>query len=404
MASSANNIHSLDSRQRKKKHTEDLEEEKRLWTERLAALEDDLANMRIQADALMIEKDEIHQAYQCSAQQVETLRWEKEELVRSHTLETAELRKKNSFLTERLEAASSSTTMSVPGSTPCFSDLTSDMSNFTMGPTDVDPYVWIDDIFVDPAEFAPTQPTSHPHHQETTLVLSPRRKDPPPGTSLATTDPDEQSKQPVASGLLLMLLLCGAFVASRSSSPTHPVTLPRMPDDVRAASTAVLNNLLNDEHTPAQPQQQQQQHLAAVEAAQQGWPHPTLSAADFASLSTTGAGGAGSAGGASRLDALHARLVAPTREQEAEQLFGMSAAQYGSLTSTGDFDDNDAEGKPVPVPPARRRNLADVLAGMRESARGETAAQVYTRSLMWERIPGEVVREFRRMVKEGGGE
>ena len=36
---------------------------------------------------------------------------------------------------------------------------------------------------------------------------------------------------------------------------------------------------------------------------------------------------------------------------------------------------------------------------MRLGKRG-SAAEVYTRSLMWDQIPGDVVREFARMVGE----
>ena len=37
---------------------------------------------------------------------------------------------------------------------------------------------------------------------------------------------------------------------------------------------------------------------------------------------------------------------------------------------------------------------------MRNDNKGESAADVYTRSLLWDKIPTEVVREFKRMVEE----
>ena len=37
---------------------------------------------------------------------------------------------------------------------------------------------------------------------------------------------------------------------------------------------------------------------------------------------------------------------------------------------------------------------------MRDEAKGQSAAEVYTRSLLWDRIPTEVVHEFKRMVEE----
>lgn len=344
---------------------------------------------------------------------IEMLQWEKEELVRSHTLETGELRKKVSVLTEKLEAAAMS---AGPGSPPCFTDLASDMNNFTMSPTDLDPFVWVDGFSKD-SESVPArlQQIPHPHQQPpTTLVVSPGRRDHAPAS---TAGSDRDQHKPVASGLLLMLLLCGAFVASKSSTTGAPA-LPRMPDDVRAASATVLDSIFEDAgvapsgaHAARRPHQSGR--FDPGEPASSGWPRATLSGAEFASLSGAAAGGARSS-----LDALHAQLVAPSSEQRAEQLFGMSASQYRSLTSAeptgrgcyggGGDDADDGETELLPSSPksapatSRRRNLAEALAAMRDGARGsgETAAEVYTRSLLWERIPSEVVREFKRMVEE----
>jgi hypothetical protein len=53
---------------------------------------------------------------------------------------------------------------------------------------------------------------------------------------------------------------------------------------------------------------------------------------------------------------------------------------------------------------SHRRNLADTLKAMRDEAKGDSAADVYTRSLLWDRIPTEVVQEFKRMVDGGSVE
>ena len=37
---------------------------------------------------------------------------------------------------------------------------------------------------------------------------------------------------------------------------------------------------------------------------------------------------------------------------------------------------------------------------MREQSKGDSAAEVYTRSLLWDKIAPEVVIEFKRMVEE----
>ena len=50
--------------------------------------------------------------------------------------------------------------------------------------------------------------------------------------------------------------------------------------------------------------------------------------------------------------------------------------------------------------PSHRRNLAETLAAMREQSKGESAADIYTRSLLWDKIAPEVVHEFKRIVEE----
>jgi hypothetical protein len=50
--------------------------------------------------------------------------------------------------------------------------------------------------------------------------------------------------------------------------------------------------------------------------------------------------------------------------------------------------------------PSHRRNLAETLAAMREQNKGDSAAEIYTRSLLWDKIAPEVVHEFKRIVEE----
>ncbi|KAH0416674.1 hypothetical protein KCU90_g13398, partial [Aureobasidium melanogenum] len=53
------------------------------------------------------------------------------------------------------------------------------------------------------------------------------------------------------------------------------------------------------------------------------------------------------------------------------------------------------------APPSQslRPNLAETLGRMRE-ARGPSAADVYTRSLLWDTIPEDVVKAFKRAVAQ----
>ncbi|KAF2013261.1 hypothetical protein BU24DRAFT_411025 [Aaosphaeria arxii CBS 175.79] len=363
----------LDSRQRKKKHTEELEEEKKTWTDKLCQLQEDFQRLELEYNSIVQEKEAWYHERHEMSQMMNQLQFDKEELVRSHTLESGELRKKISVLTERLEC--SSTAMSVAPSS-AFTDF--GMDNLNMGNNDWDNYIFVDDCFDPDQNNAAQQP------QEQALVVAPRTK-----------DADEKSG---ASGLLLMLLLCGAFVASKSTGSTAP-PIPRMPDEVRAASATVLDSIFKDagvaptlaEHGVVAS------HVSGVEPAPSGinWMKSTLSGSELAGIS------------GSTLDQLHAQLSGPTKDQENEQLFSLTPAQYNSVNSmdfsrtrysiaSDDFSDPLSPGSQ----PSHRRNLAETLAAMREQSKGSSAADIYTRSLLWDKIAPEVVHEFKRIVEE----
>ena len=351
-----------------------LEEEKKVWSDKLCQLQDDFSSVRIENDALLQEKENWHREHMEMQHMIQQLHYDKEELVRVHTLETGELRKKVSVLTERLECASSAMSVA-PSST--FTDFASEMDNLNMGHNEWDNYIFVNDFAVD-------EQTPGPQQQEQSIVVAPRAKD---------------EDKPVASGLLLMLLLCGAFVASKSSGSAAP-PMPRMPDEVRAASATVLDSIFKDAgvSTALTEQGLFSSRVSGLEPTSTGvnWAKTTLSGADLASMS------------GSTLDQMHAQLSNPTKDQEHEQLFSITPAQYNSMNSmdytrnrysmgSDDFSDPMS---PTSQPPSHRRNLAETLAAMREQSKGDSAAEIYTRSLLWDKIAPEVVHEFKRMVEE----
>lgn len=361
----------LDSRQRKKKHTEELEEEKKQWIEKMCGMEEEFGRMRIEYESLLAEKENWHRESMDMHHMINQLQFDKEELVRNHTLESGELRKKVSILTERLESATSNGMAIAPSTT--FTDFASEMDNLNMGSNDWDNYIFVND-------FASDEQTPQNHEQ-----------------SLAVVQRSKDEDKPVASGLLLMLLLCGAFVASKSGNAAPPI--PRMPDEVRAASATVLDSIFKDAGVSSALAEQGivASHVAAFEPAPSGvaWPKTTLSGSELAGIS------------GSHLDQLHSHLTGPTKEQEAEQLFSITPAQYNSMTSldftrsrysmtSDDLTDPLSPGSQ----PSHRRNLAETLAAMREQSKGDSAAEIYTRSLLWDKIAPEVVHEFKRIVEE----
>lgn len=190
-----------------------------------------------------------------------------------------------------------------------------------------------------------------------------------------------EPEKPAAQGLLLMLLLFGAFVASKGSSPS----IPQMSDDVRQASATLLDDIFKDAGVA-----QASAISEAIAPLPSGHSSSWASASVISSMVDTSMVGVTS----SSLGDLVDSLAQPTQEQTNEQLFSLSAAQYNGLTSQ-EFNN----------PPQRstsqgRRNLGETLKAMREGNKKESAAEVYTRSLLWDQVPSEVVRNFAKMVSE----
>jgi hypothetical protein len=294
---------------------------------------------------------------------------EKEDLICNHTKETTHLRGQINWYREQFEATSpAAPAMSAAPSSTGFTDFNLEMDHLAIGDQPWDRFINVQasedtDYLGNTAEsFATIQPAKH---------LSQQPQD-------ATNK--NSSEQPVASGILFMLLLCGAFVASRSQSATRDNAqnnlIPRMPDEVRAASTEVLNNLLKENPKEASlflPDLVPSRHYTQPSVS--SWPPP------------------------SNIDSLHKHLTSPTAYQEAEQAFAMTPEQYNALTTYQHMDSIAT----APLSQSLRPNLAETLGRMRE-ARGPSAAEVYTRSLLWDTVPEDVVRAFKKAVAQRHGD
>ncbi|KAL0939087.1 bZIP transcription factor [Colletotrichum truncatum] len=337
----------LDSRQRKKQHTERLEDEKKQFTAVLGDMEEEMAEMRKQMEQLLREK-QFNQEY------IESLTMEKEEMIRTHTIETGELRKKVSVLTEHVQRLESAA-MTAPANNGFVSGY-DDMDGMTM------PGTW------DNVNFLGEYPMEPEIKQELQVV---------PAKKAEVSFPAESEKSSSQGGMLFMLFLVGAFVLSSRSTPA----IPRVSDDVRAEAATLLENVFKDAGVNA-----------ASNTLQAVAPQP--SGGSWVDAPAVGLGDASMGGVApSMLGQLGDSLTQPTEEQANEQLFGLSAAQYNGVSSQ-DFLNNAPERSTS----QGRRNLADALAAMRNNK--QSAAEVYTRSLLWDQIPSEVVRNFAKMVSE----
>ncbi len=311
-------------------------------------MEEDLAEAKLALDELA-RKEQQYQQY------IDNIQMEKEEMVRAHTIETGDLRKKVSVLTEHVQRLQSAAMSTVPSSTGFSADY-ADIDSLTMDGA-WDNISFLDDFSVDPD--VKVEHSTLPAKKVETPLLS-------------------EPEKPAAQGLLLMLLLFGAFVASKGSTPS----IPKMSDDVRAASATLLEDIFKDAGVP--------QTSAVSEAVA-----PRPSGNSWSTAPVQSMGGHEMVGvTSSALGELADHLAQPTEEQNHEQLFSLSAAQYNGLTSQ-DF----LHHAPQRSTSQGRRNLAETLAAMRANSK-KSAAEVYTRSLLWDQVPAEVVRNFAKMVSE----
>lgn len=360
----------MDSRQRKKLHTEKLEEEKKHFTHAISQLEDMVQALQKREAELLREKGEWMAQQEQISQYVEGLHMEKDEMIRVHTLETAELRKKNNILMEtvdKLERGDKSTLADNHGG---------EFAGFeNLG---MDSHPWEEFMtnglsMSDPVPQSATQ--QHPH---SVAHENDRPQKPNPTTS----------EYPFSWNAFYMCLLFGAFIAS--NNPTLPArSLPQLSEEYRAESANVLKAVL----ACSPPELAHSSNHASISASTAAAPGPTtVTGLKMSQMGPTPTS-------SSTLDELHDTLVMPSEGQERAQVFALNADQYNSLTT---FEDDGTGFKPQ-----QPSNLQQALAAMRNNAAQQrmhdhTTSDVYSRSLMWDRVPEKVIRDFRRMVQEYG--
>lgn len=316
--------------------------------------------MRLREADLLREKGEWMATREEVSQYLASMHMEKDEMIRVHTLETADLRKKNNILKETVEKLERQGRSAPPANVgPDFSEFESMMDSSPW-----EDFTMVNSLSLD-ADPAPQQPMAV-------------------ATNEKPTDRPANSDYPFSWNAFYMCLLFGAFVASNNTAFASRA-IPQMSEEYRAESANVLKAVLSA--TPPE--------LSSAAGNPAGAPLPTtISGAEMAQMT-------GGAAPASNLDELHNTLTMATKEQEQEQVFSLNPDQYNSLTT---FEDTDPSYKTQQQP----TNLQQALAAMRGNAvqnrvPSKAASDVYSRSLMWDRVPDKVIQDFRRMVQEYGG-
>jgi len=320
--------------------------------EQITKMEQDMAN-------LMREK----QSYQAYIHEMER---KQEQMIADHTIETGELRKKISVLTNHVQSMESAAVSNESGFTGGFND----MEGITMEDS------WDDDMHMFNT-FPMGQQTAE---VKTEMQIVPAKK---PEVAL-TTDCEKPAQQ---GGLLFMLFLVGAFVLSSRSTPS----IPRVSEDVRAASATILENVLKDAGV-SHAASSTLEAMAPQPSANTWTQQPGGSAIPIAAPVLDNVA-------PSMLGDMVDSLTQPTEQQTNEQLFSLSVSQYNGLNSQ-DFPQVAQAEKSTSQ---GRRNLAEALANMRNTDK-QSASEVYSRSLLWDQIPSDVVRTFAKMVAESNAQ
>ncbi|EER39110.1 bZIP transcription factor [Histoplasma capsulatum H143] len=222
----------LDSRQRKKVHTEQLEEDKKRSSSLINELEEALREMKLREAEYHREKAELFEREQHLRGYIDQLHIEKEEMIRSHTLETGELRKKNAILREHLEKVELN---AQPASNSTFRNDFSDYENITMENAPWDDFSMVNEFSLGTENHGLIS-TPTPVSDNSILVNSKKAEkssDKPPGHT---------DSSPFSWNTFYMCLLFGAFIASNSS--TVSPAIPPLSEEYRVESANVLRAVL----------------------------------------------------------------------------------------------------------------------------------------------------------------
>lgn len=356
-------------------HTEQLEEDKKRSSSLINELEEALREMKLREAECHREKAELFEREQHLRGYIDQLHIEKEEMIRSHTLETGELRKKNAILREHLEKAELNA-QPAPNST--FRNDFSDYENITMENAHWDDFSMVNEFSLGTENHGLIS-TPTPVSDNSILVNSKKAEkssDKPPGHT---------DSSPFSWNTFYMCLLFGAFIASNSS--TVSPAIPPLSEEYRVESANVLRAVLaSADSTDAANSLNSGAIPGPSTSATINLP-TTISGAEMAQITS------GGVSSTTNLDDLHRNLVAPTKQQEEEQIFSLTTERYRSLTT---LEDDGGDFKPPPS------NFQQAYANMRNAGMQHTksAPDIYSRSLLWDRVPEKVVRDFKRMVKE----
>ncbi|KKY26454.1 putative bzip transcription [Phaeomoniella chlamydospora] len=397
----------LDSRQRKKQHTEELEREKGRHMEFIKQLEDDLDQHKMTVSDLLMQQANWQQQEDFWRNRVAYLEQQSDELARTTTLELEELRRQNRILREHVEEMEQNEHASQQAAP------VSDFSQFEQLPIDTngtwDGFGVHSSMKIDPEDVLAQHPSSYSTSQTV------------PNTEVPPTNSSNKNEYPFSWNTFYMCLLFGAFIVSNTKSASSSklpqkssITLPALSEEYRDESANVLKAVLASAPGSDRALQQHRQD--------QNNP-TTISASELANLHRPSG---------DSLSSLHTSLASVTRSQQEIQAFSLTPSQYASITGMDSHHPNPYLSDPAAAPsysqqqqsstpkprhqptPLQRAFAAlktqqdqldrTIMPGVwdRSAVAATTTNQSGGSMGIWEQVAGEVpekvVRDFRRIV------
>lgn len=303
---------------------------------------------------------------------IQNLSFERDEAIRTKTLETAELRKMNNILKDHIRDYE----RQLASGNNLQNDFSNEFSSFD--DPDIEDNSWDDGFAL----------INNNDFNNETIEQTAVARAPPQPASNSTTEPKPDT--PFSWNAFYMCLLFGAFIASNSSANSKPA-VPVLSEEYRAESVNVLKAVL-----ASGPDQSYGLLPPAPAASQHVRPH----ARSGASTAVPGPGMARMAAAPQNsLEALHTCLTTPSRRQRETAAFSLSAASYDHLTNPDPFlSGPDAPDESFEAKPSRLQTAFNAMQESRQDVDKVINRGVNERSVMWERVPEKVLRDFRRMI------
>jgi hypothetical protein len=370
---------------RKKQTAEKLEQDKQMLTAQKSDLEGEIVQLE---NMLHQERQQWMLERQQYEQYVQQLSYERDEAIRTKTLETTELRRMNNILKdtvrdlERHQDTHPFSTHEPDAFTNDFNDL----RNLGLDDTWDDGFSLINaDDKMEESDTLQRQATPKPTSSSTMS-----------STSSTPTKSNVKVGANFSVETVAMCMLMGALwvtqIAPFSTAPdaagaatSVEIVTPNMPvlaEEYRTEAGNMLQALLASDSNGTPD---------ALSA-----PVPSASGSDH-SQAMSGISSVGPRSSDTSLDSLHASLVAPSRRQQAAAAFSLSAASYNHINSPDcDFDDDEV----VEIKPTK---LQQLFANMQAERDGQEkiagfGSKARERSVLLDRVPEKVLRDFREMI------